>query len=50
MIVVGAGNNTHFSALCGQMGMSHLTEDERFADNSQRVKHRKELLELLSER
>lgn len=42
-IFIGAGNNRAFAKLCRELDREDLVEDERFADNSDRVKHRDEL-------
>ena len=46
-IVVGAGNDRQFKSLCTAMDRVELINDTRFIDNASRVKHRKELVELL---
>ena len=46
-IVVGAGNDRQFKSLCTAMDRVELANDTRFIDNASRVKHRKELVELL---
>jgi crotonobetainyl-CoA:carnitine CoA-transferase CaiB-like acyl-CoA transferase len=45
--VVATGNEGQWQRLCGALGMGNLAEDERFATNSARIAHAKELEELL---
>ncbi|KAJ3288323.1 hypothetical protein HK104_008238 [Borealophlyctis nickersoniae] len=47
-IVVGAGNDRQFSKLVHKLGRGDLATDPKFATNAVRVKHRKELISLLS--
>ncbi|KAL1923339.1 uncharacterized protein VTP21DRAFT_8319 [Calcarisporiella thermophila] len=49
-IMIGAGNDTQFSALCNAMELPHLPGDPRFSSNSNRVKHRSTLIPLLEAR
>lgn len=49
-IIVGALNDGQFVKLCDVLGLSDVPLDPRFASNPQRVKHRDEVLELLSSR
>jgi crotonobetainyl-CoA:carnitine CoA-transferase CaiB-like acyl-CoA transferase len=42
-LVVGAGNDRQFVALCAAIGRSDLGEDERFATNADRVANREAL-------
>lgn len=49
-LIIGAGNNAHFTILCQVLKMEELLSDERFATNSQRVAHRDTLIPLLSQR
>ncbi|QBP41286.1 CaiB/BaiF CoA transferase family protein [Paenisporosarcina antarctica] len=48
-IVIAVGNDNQFSALCQIMNVQHLSTDERFKTNPQRVENRKELISLLQE-
>ena len=48
-ITLAVGNNRHFKRLCDLLNIDALVEEERFHNNSQRVKHRKELHSILSE-
>lgn len=47
-LVVAAGNERQFTALCREIGLSWLPDDPRFADNDARVAHRDALGELLA--
>ena len=49
-IAVAAANDGLFRALCSVLGLSELGSDARFATNSGRVEHRRELVPLLAER
>jgi succinate--hydroxymethylglutarate CoA-transferase len=49
-VMLGAGNEGQFSKLCNRMGLSHLVEDPKFKTNTDRVKHRKELISKLESR
>jgi crotonobetainyl-CoA:carnitine CoA-transferase CaiB-like acyl-CoA transferase len=49
-IALAAGNDGLFRALCRALDMEALGNDERFATNSARVEHRRELIPLLQER
>lgn len=42
-LVVGAGNDRQFAALCATIGATQLSEDPRFATNADRVGHRRAL-------
>jgi formyl-CoA transferase len=44
---LGVGNDAQFQRLCEQLGLPEMAKDPRFASNSQRVKHRKILIEKL---
>jgi formyl-CoA transferase len=46
-IIIGAGNDRQFAALCQILGMEHLIVDPRFADNPSRVANRDELIPIL---
>jgi crotonobetainyl-CoA:carnitine CoA-transferase CaiB-like acyl-CoA transferase len=47
-IILAVGSNSQFKALCDCLKVD-LISDERFKDNQSRVKHRKEMAELLEE-
>jgi crotonobetainyl-CoA:carnitine CoA-transferase CaiB-like acyl-CoA transferase len=49
-VVVAAPNDGLFRALCRELGAEQLADDERFASNADRVRHRHELIPLLEER
>lgn len=49
-VMIGAGNDGQFAKLCHRMGLEHLLEDPKYKRNSDRVKHRKELIRLLEDR
>jgi crotonobetainyl-CoA:carnitine CoA-transferase CaiB-like acyl-CoA transferase len=49
-LVVAAGNDRLFAALCEALGVPELAADPRFAGNPDRVEHRDELAALLGER
>lgn len=49
LLVIAAGNDRQFRALCGCLGLGELADDPRFASNSQRVAHREELKIRLSQ-
>lgn len=40
----------HWEALCKTLGLENLLKDERFKTNQQRLKHRKELEEIIVEK
>jgi len=46
-VLVGAGNNTQFELLCKLLGVSHLSQDDRFVTNANRVENRNVLLPIL---
>jgi succinate--hydroxymethylglutarate CoA-transferase len=48
--MIGAGNDGQFAKLCNRMGLEHLLEDDKYKRNSDRVKHRKELIGILEDR
>lgn len=48
-LTVGTGSDQQFHALCDYLKISHIPQESRFANNEQRVKHRTELISLLSE-
>ena len=45
--VLAVGNDRQFEKLCEVIGKQELADDERFGSNSERVKHRDELISLL---
>jgi formyl-CoA transferase len=45
--VVAVGNDRQFEKLCEVLGKQEFANDERFGSNSERVKHRHELISLL---
>lgn len=49
-IIIGAGNDNLFSTLCEIIGLPHLATDEKYSTNERRVKNRKELVAILSNR
>ncbi|MED1202352.1 CaiB/BaiF CoA transferase family protein [Heyndrickxia acidicola] len=46
-MVIAVGNNSQFEKLCSLLGLVHLSSDERFRTNSDRVKNREELVGIL---
>ncbi len=48
-LVLAVGNDGQFSQLSSVLGLAGLADDPRFCTNSQRVKHREELRDLLEE-
>jgi crotonobetainyl-CoA:carnitine CoA-transferase CaiB-like acyl-CoA transferase len=48
-IMVAAGNDNLFRALCGAIERAELVKDERFATNSKRVEHRRTLIPMLED-
>ena len=49
-LMIAAGNDRLFSALCNALDLRELTADERFATNPLRVAHRDELVPILAAR
>jgi succinate---hydroxymethylglutarate CoA-transferase len=49
-IVIGAGNDGQFEILCNAIEKKKLIQDERFKTNSDRVKNRKELIDILQKK
>jgi crotonobetainyl-CoA:carnitine CoA-transferase CaiB-like acyl-CoA transferase len=43
LLIIAAGNDRQFQALCECLGLPHLHEDPRFATNAGRVAHRDQL-------
>ena len=48
MLIIAAGNDRQFRALCDCLGLSHLSDDPRFATNAARVAHREQLTAALA--
>ena len=44
LLIIAAGNDRQFKALCDRLGLSHLSDDPRFVTNGARVAHREELV------
>jgi len=49
-IMIGAGNDGQFKILCSVMGLEHLPEMAEYRTNMDRVRNRKELIRILTER
>ncbi|XP_052494753.1 succinate--hydroxymethylglutarate CoA-transferase isoform X3 [Budorcas taxicolor] len=49
-LVVGAGNNQQFAAVCKILNLPELINDSKYRTNHHRVQNRKELIEILSTR
>jgi crotonobetainyl-CoA:carnitine CoA-transferase CaiB-like acyl-CoA transferase len=49
-VIIAAGNNGQFAALCRVLGCPELPGDARFLQNVDRVRHRPELRDILSAR
>jgi len=47
--ILACGNDKQFRAVCQLIGLPTLADDERFASNPQRVKHRDSLVPVLAE-
>jgi crotonobetainyl-CoA:carnitine CoA-transferase CaiB-like acyl-CoA transferase len=43
LLIIAAGNDRQFQALCECLGLPHLRDDPRFATNADRVAHRDQL-------
>ncbi|XP_046961622.1 succinate--hydroxymethylglutarate CoA-transferase [Vanessa cardui] len=48
-IVIGTGSNAQFIDFCKLINREDLIADERFKDNASRVKHRDEIVQIISE-
>jgi len=48
-VMIGAGNDKLFLALCRELGLDRLAADPRFASNAGRASHRDELVALIEE-
>lgn len=46
-IIIAIGNNGQFQRFCEAISLGELAQDQRFATNAERVKHRVELIRLL---
>ncbi|WP_150304093.1 CaiB/BaiF CoA transferase family protein [Pseudomonas saliphila] len=46
--IIACGNDSQFIALCNAIGLPELLSDPRFTRNADRVKHRSEIVEILS--
>ena len=46
--IIACGNDSQFVAMCNAIGLPELPGDPRFARNAHRVKHRSEIVEILS--
>lgn len=46
--IIACGNDTQFIQLCRSIGLPELPNDVRFTRNADRVKHRDEVIEILS--
>jgi crotonobetainyl-CoA:carnitine CoA-transferase CaiB-like acyl-CoA transferase len=49
-LMVAAGNDRLYAALCRELGLPELVDDPRFRANADRVEHREELASLLAAR
>lgn len=49
-LIIAAGNDKQFRALCGVLGLEHVADDSRFAINADRTKNREELRPFLLEK
>lgn len=49
-LIVAVGNDGQFAKLCEILGHPQWAQDERFATNAQRVRHRDQLVPLLAQR
>jgi len=49
-VTIAANNQRLWQRLCTALGLEHLTDDERFATNTDRMEHRAELIALLEGR
>ncbi|KAI8427391.1 hypothetical protein MSG28_001945 [Choristoneura fumiferana] len=48
-LVIGTGSNAQFADFCKLIGKEELSNDDRFKDNSDRVKNRDECIRIISE-
>lgn len=49
-MLVGAGNNKLFYELMERLGLKNIAESTNYETNELRVKHREELVQILSKR
>ncbi|KAG0255124.1 hypothetical protein BG011_005316 [Mortierella polycephala] len=49
-IMIGAGNDGQFKILCSVLGLEELCENPAYKSNTDRVRNRKELIKILTER
>src|SRR5690606_5722703 len=49
-VVLGAGNDMQFSAICRTLGIEEVALDPRFVSNAQRIRFRSELTAILTEK
>ncbi|MFR9777038.1 CaiB/BaiF CoA transferase family protein [Micromonospora sp. MS34] len=49
LLIITAGNDRQFRALCDCLGLAELADDPRFVSNGRRVNHREELRALLGQ-
>ncbi|KAF9182021.1 hypothetical protein BGZ50_005191 [Haplosporangium sp. Z 11] len=49
-IMIGAGNDGQFKILCSVLGLEELCENPAYKSNTDRVRNRKELIRILTER
>ena len=49
-VIIAVGNDAQFERLCAYLQRSELAGDPRFATNADRVRHREELIGILTER
>ena len=47
-LIIACGNDRQFAALCGELGLGDLREDDGFATNPARVVNRESLSDLIS--
>lgn len=48
-LTVGTGSDSQFQALCNYLEIPHIPNDPKFTNNEQRVKHRTELIAILTD-
>lgn len=48
--VIAVGNDQQFQRFCDVLSISHIACDKKFESNSSRVKHRKELVDIIQQR
>jgi crotonobetainyl-CoA:carnitine CoA-transferase CaiB-like acyl-CoA transferase len=47
-VIIACGNDSQYEGLCALLGVEHLATDPRFCTNPLRLRHRDELLSLIS--